>query len=470
VLAADPDLFARVAMGRLVVSNFSVSITDPFSFAPKKVLWIDHEWLSGVIFYVVSQLGGDYALFIFKLLFALLTIGAIQKSSQFSNKTPIPVLLFLYLALAIAFVWTSTVRAQVFTYFSLALLFLCIRKYESSKRLIWLLFLPPLICFWANSHGGFVVGLGFFGVWFAFRVLSGFSRRLLLEGLILALAIFVTLINPYGLDYWLYLKEALSMPRPSITEWAPMNLFDSGCLYFHIFTVLTLAIVFRSHQKIPRYVLALLLVSYFYAFKHQRFGPIFVIVFWIYLAPHARDLFEYVKRFISQAFLLKLNRATFLAIVFWFTYTSVVSVNALVLNASKFKLSYTGYPYLALDWLSANRAGGKVLLDFNRGSFGLWRLYPKFTIAIDGRYEEVYPDTTIELASKAFQPETEAGVDAMNKLNPDFIVVDSGAKYLSPWMIAYKDEKFEIWEKAASNSIIFDYSTVQPRPMWKAMF
>jgi len=64
--AADPDLFARVAAGRMVSLTGWVAPEDPFSFTARPGLWIDHEWLSGFFFYELSQLGGDQALWWFK--------------------------------------------------------------------------------------------------------------------------------------------------------------------------------------------------------------------------------------------------------------------------------------------------------------------------------------------------------------------------------------------------------------------
>ena len=46
---ADPDLFARVAMGRLIHTSMSIPMQDPFAYTPVKDIWIDHEWLSGLL-------------------------------------------------------------------------------------------------------------------------------------------------------------------------------------------------------------------------------------------------------------------------------------------------------------------------------------------------------------------------------------------------------------------------------------
>ena len=68
---ADPDIFARVAMGRLVLRDGAVPTIDPFAFTQKYPTWIDHEWLSGVVFYLTAVVGGDFGLTLLKLVFAV---------------------------------------------------------------------------------------------------------------------------------------------------------------------------------------------------------------------------------------------------------------------------------------------------------------------------------------------------------------------------------------------------------------
>src|SRR5690349_7441932 len=72
---ADPDLFARVAMGRLVDRDGRVPVSDPFAFTPKKPVWIDHEWLAGAVFWNVARLGGDTGPVLFKFMLAAAAIA-----------------------------------------------------------------------------------------------------------------------------------------------------------------------------------------------------------------------------------------------------------------------------------------------------------------------------------------------------------------------------------------------------------
>ena len=46
----------------------------------------------------------------------------------------------------------------------------------------------------------------------------------------------------------------------------------------------------------------------------------------------------------------------------------------------------------AVDYLEPRHLGKKLLVHFDWGEYCLWRLYPQCLVAIDGRYETVYPE------------------------------------------------------------------------------
>jgi hypothetical protein len=59
---------SRLGIAALFVEKFgAVPLKDPFAFTPKLPAWIDHEWLSGVIYYQIgsqrfwSNIGGRIA-------------------------------------------------------------------------------------------------------------------------------------------------------------------------------------------------------------------------------------------------------------------------------------------------------------------------------------------------------------------------------------------------------------------------
>ena len=54
------------------------------------------------------------------------------------------------------------------------------------------------------------------------------------------------------------------------------------------------------------------------------------------------------------------------------------------------------YPVGAVNYIEKHHLTGKLLTSFNWGEFLLWTLYPQCLVAIDGRYETVYPEKIVK--------------------------------------------------------------------------
>jgi hypothetical protein len=50
----------------------------------------------------------------------------------------------------------------------------------------------------------------------------------------------------------------------------------------------------------------------------------------------------------------------------------------------------------AVEYIRSHRLEGKLLLEFKWGEYALWTLYPRCRVALDGRYETVYPDVVCQ--------------------------------------------------------------------------
>ena len=82
-----------------------------------------------------------------------------------------------------------------------------------------------------------------------------------------------------------------------------------------------------------------------------------------------------------------------------------------------------GYPVRSVPWLKDNRKCGDILAHFDISSFILNQLGLQFKVAVDGRYEEVYPQATFDLANLALWPDSPGHTDAVRAIAPDFIIL-----------------------------------------------
>jgi hypothetical protein len=223
----DPDLFARLAVGRLMVETGSVPFADPFAFTQTKGMWIDHEWLSGLVFYLLWSIGGTSLLVLTKLAaWGASLFLVLYAHTRVSPRERLSSGLMVLVAFQSSHVWLSTVRSQLFTYVFIAY-FIYVWSQEECRTSKKLLFsLPVVMVFWANAHGGFVVGLGLFAVHLIGNVLDRrtLSRSEILSFLLCCLA---AMVNPYGpITYWSYILQAVTMKRPEVDEWSAVSLLS----------------------------------------------------------------------------------------------------------------------------------------------------------------------------------------------------------------------------------------------------
>lgn len=437
---ADPDLFARLAVGRLVFTEGRLPWKDPFSFTSDKS-WIDHEWLSGCVFYLSYSLGGDAALVLLKFLSIFSTLGLMYLAHSVYGRLP---LLFSFGTLQCLSIWMSTVRSQVFTYLSLAYLLLALSRYDrlGNRRLLYTI--PLLMVPWCNAHGGFVSGLGILGAFVVGKFLEKDNGCLFLFST-LALSLVATVITPYGpAAYWSYILDAVFKRRPNIDEWEAVNLLSGETIIPLIFLgLIASAIAWQGIRR--RYSsLLVILVSLIFGFRHVRLMPIFIFSC---LTLGNGFLTPFISR--ASPYQLKRIRVPALtALVIGVLVTSLLMVRN---GKDVFVLDRSPYPTQALDWLKQNYETGRLLVDFNSGSFALWNLYPGLLVSMDGRYEELYSDKVVYRNAHALS-NSSTRIKSVKAIDPDFILIDKREvddhDYGQGWEKQYEDALFLLLVKS----------------------
>lgn len=444
---ADPDLFARVSVGKLF-SESGFQIYDPFSFAPKKPVWVDHEWLAGVCFYYVSQLGGDWGLLLCRYLFIAATFYFLFKAARLFSSPGIAFCSCTLAAMQTSYIWAATIRSQVFTYVFLAYLFWAIAKAIHSHSPSRLFFLPLIFMVWQQSHGGIVVGLGLYAVfclWGMVYLPREFRKYLFIVS---ALCLLSTLISPYGPTiFWAYLFEATQMARPSIPEWHALDMLSLFAVGVHTFAFICLGgFLLKKKSTSDLLSAAMILLTGYYALKHQRLVALFCFAAATFGAPYLKQILLSLED--------KQPRLT----------TMTLQSGALVLLASSVSLSllfavhlfrfqhlrYDDYPLQAMHWLRQNAPAGNLLVDFNSGSFAIWLGYSRFRVSLDGRYEELYTESTLHLVTEALSPTMPGHAAALKQLQPDYILQDCLDKnhcidFHDDWHEVYQDDRFRIF-------------------------
>ncbi len=462
-------------MGRLVIANNHVPLTDPFAFTPTLPKWIDHEWLSGLIFYVFSQGLGDAGLVLLKLLLMVITVSCIVALFfQSGSSTPSASLWLVLCLLHSSAAWASTIRCQAFTYLFLPLLYLIVQDYRISGRRLFLSLSPILAIAWVNMHGGYTLGV------ITLIALTFTSQRgRLLPAVVLGGWCLAPAFTPYGFAVFSkYLVHALHMERPSITEWFPLW-SDPSTLAATISLVLPVIIgtfVFQGPRDL--FSLSMIALSGYCAIQHIRFVPFLMLTVAAFGKPYFQAGLGAVGLHLGRL-PLKLSRATALGLVL-VACTLGASATGKLVSGTAFRFSYTSTPFAAIEWLRASALTGNLLVDFNNGSLALWRLYPRFKISVDGRYEEAYPEQTLLDTQRAFLPDTPEGAKALARLNPNFILLPKqlapagfSNTFKAPWRVIYQDSVAAILTRQnldmAPTTVLHDEAT-GPQDPWGPLF
>lgn len=399
--SADPDLWGYLSFGRLFWTGDGFPWRDVFAYTPTKDQWVYHEWLTGVVFYPLYTGLGEWALQAVKLALGLGAAGLVWRTGLLRGAGPGACAAALFLAGGAFSLGYSPVRAGAFTFFFFSLyLFIMIRAGRTGRwgQLAWLAAVQPL---WCNLHGGFVAGLGLIGLVAFGRLLARKPiRPFILAGLAAGAA---TIINPYGFDYWTYLVQALTMPRPEITEWQSVfSLIASGRPlgqngYFLV--VLFIAALFLAWRRSLDWpALVVLTATAYLGLSHIRHQVLFLLAFGALFPPVFDDFGRRLAGDEKAAAWMNRLGKPFMAVAITAALVWIVAAGV----KTPWKLTFrTGpepgapgiyYPLGAIDYIKKHNLTGKLLPRFEWGEYLIWTLHPSCLVGMDGRYETVYPD------------------------------------------------------------------------------
>ena len=441
---ADPDLWGRLSVGAVLDQAGFVPKIDDFSFTARGEAWIDHEWLAGVVFHRLLSTYGEAGLIAFKyaavltclmLVFVLnrwVYAGTVRWSGWSCGLlSPLVVLGF-----------TSSVRSQVFSFvfFMLFLVVLEVARAKGPKRWLLLLLLPAGVV-WGNLHGGVAMGLILLGIHGVARLLEGrHADAALLTGLGAGILLILAAANPYGAGYIAVPGGCLdARSRPDLRVGAAV--LRTGQLAHPVrpgsgdrehragrSRALARAAnpLGRLRRSVPRAAqlaimsLVSIRITTFLALGSAALLPFFAgQVAW---SPRPRE----------RAF-LRFGFDVMLPVV-----ATLVAVSALPMAGKPWLATVVPdetaagaqwewrYPVGAVHFLQASAYRGALLNRFNDGEFLLWNLYPRFRVAVDGRYEEVYPQPLAREIEDFFKEmgvrSSEAAVAFANRSGADFIL------------------------------------------------
>lgn len=466
------DEWWHLKTGEYIIQHkFKLPKYDIFTYTAKDLEWVNHEWLSQVIFYSIYFISGLKGLIFFKSLVIVasfvILFFAIQKRAK-----NIYIALFVTLLAGLTSRHTLYPRPPIFSYLlmSIFLYFLYDIEENGMKKVYYFLF-PILMILWSNLHGGAILGI----LLTAFFTVNAFLKKLIKSKetkpqvlhfiIIFLLTAIASLINPFGYKIHL-LTFKVMQDRFLVEHIGELKSPDFHYTYFYEMMILLLLIAFATSLKMPTFTDIILILFFLHqSLNYVRHLPLFGIASASILGKHLsiswRNLLNAIEArsaFFSKSvnsFLIKhSDKIIFsLSIIFIFVFVIFIEgqwlLNYEALVGPGYRIK--DYPVKAAEFILLNDFHGNMFNEINFAGYLIWRLYPKHLVFTDNRFDifgsKFLPDF---FTIMGVQPGWE---QVLEKYKINFIITDRNStlkKVLDKtdsWVHVYEDYGYAIYVK-----------------------
>lgn len=378
------DLGLHLKTGEIILNTHHVPKTNLFSYTYPAFPFINHHWLSEVIFFIIYKLSGFNGLLIVAVATAFITFLLIFKAAKkTADIGALAIASILYLGILFE---RTDVRPEIFSSLFLSIFIVVLYKFRE-KFTKWIFILPLIELLWVNIHIYFPIGIAVLGLFF----LDGLwqNRKKLwckytgIFVIVIFLSLLATLINPNFINGAIYPFRVFQNYGYTIEE--NQNIFfiwnyfhKMTTLYFFIACLILFAVLIVNFKKgkIIDWLIAIFFTAV--SISAERNTTLFVFATFI---PFAGNL---------SATLQKLNAERIKK------YILIASILFLLLQIGQ-SIKEKGFGFgtekgakNAADFFLRENIKGPLFNNFDIGSYLDYRFYPKIKTFVDAR-PEAYP-------------------------------------------------------------------------------
>ena len=227
------DLWLLLREGMDIVANSAIPRIEQYSAVAFGRPYLAHEWLSGLVFLGIFNLGGGEALTVFRASVMLAMLFLLWYSLEKQDRGFILAAPLLALA-AYTILIRVFVRPHLFTHLFLCVWVFCLAHWQRKRRLGFLVLLVPIQVLWANLHGAYifapVLGAVITGVLVLHVLFPGWTQNnsytwadVKIFAVLTIVCLAVSLINPNGaklLEFSLGMGFGSDYIKEFVYEWA----------------------------------------------------------------------------------------------------------------------------------------------------------------------------------------------------------------------------------------------------------
>ncbi len=478
------DLGEHLLRGQIFFQTGSISTTNLFSYTSPDFHYVNPEWLTETIFYLVNSFSGINGLI---LLTTIITLCSLVILYTFSKKGANILLVSYSAAIYLLILWErANILPELFSYLFLSIFVVLLYKYrEKYTNLIWLL--VPLQLLWVNMHIYFIMGILLVGLFLieASILFKEKNEGKYLQTLLLVFVgtCVVSLINPYGLNGLLF--PLLFWTSYSYPVAENFNIFQSLSansvpffiiLLYGLVSILLILLTILQFKKTRLIDVLISLVFIIGAAMASRVLGVFVFATFIPFIYMLNTLFAkygWLDKKKENEEKNMQNPGNWINKLLAYSLPIIIIALGIWLGSENGGLKLgTAHGYEnGVNFLINSNLKGPIFNNYNIGSYLAYRLYPKEQVFVDTR-PEAYPLSFFE---QVYNPmlsnlNTFQTVETKYKFNTIIYGYDNGwpndigfLRYLmqsKDWKVVYLDDKTVIFVKndAQNKNLIQQYA------------
>ncbi len=403
------DIGRHLKVGEIIWQTKEVPKTNLFSFTEPDLRFINHHWLSEVIFFKIFGLAGFTGLILVKTLLIfiafLLLFFVVKSYAKFW-----PIIISFLLSIFI-FIQRTEVRPEMFSFVILAFFLFALFRAKYEKNYFYFWFLPILELLWVNLHIYFFIGPFLISAFLIDRLFSRDRLHIKRVVAVLFLTFAATLINPNGIQGASLPFNILNEYGYSIVENQTLSFladffgFNLSIFVFKFSAIILAASFIIILKKLRHRVFEIIISSFFiYAgFKMLRNLPLYALASFPIMAVYLTD----IQNFLGQKFRSGGKRLGVVLRILIFCFL-VLLIFLVVSNryygyaslSREFGFSVPNGLERAADFVKENKIKGPMFNNFDVGGYLIWRLYPEEKVFVDNR-PEAY---SVDFFNKIYKP------------------------------------------------------------------
>ncbi len=405
---ADVDMGWHIRTGAQIARSFPPPVVDTFTYSNGGAPWYypAGNWIGQLMVYGAYRALGVAGLsWYVSIVFAIAAVIVYH-----STRGPVSLRLLATLPIPVLANDILAPRPNVMSFLLAACVMWMLRRYRDTQdRRLWLL--PVLFVIWANTHGGYPVGLALLWCQAAAVISAKLAERIGLFGRFalggsalathrvrfwVALALTCSImqfVNPSGWHtvWYQYANVSTSVASGLIEEWQPLQLATPEGVT--TFAYLFIALIAMKLTRQPAHITDLLWLIVFsvMAIATVRSTPFLALIAPAIVTRYARPLWRAAH--IERHFRLGSAAGSFRQLAIW-SVAICLSLLFLVWKVHWFEtprmegMLRADFPVDAARFVRSAYSSGRVFNDYNHGGYLIWTLGEGFPVFVDSRFDQ----------------------------------------------------------------------------------